>query len=204
MSNLLQQAVNNNIFFDYALADNWFGSKENINFIHHYLNKFFIFDIKSNRCIALTKHDADSGQYQQVNTLNWNYGEVNTVYLNDISFPVQLLKKVFINEDNSTGTLYLITNDLSIDADIIYKVYQKRWKIEEYHKSFKHNTSLSKSPTKTIRTQCNHLFCSIIAYCKLEMLKVKTSMNHFAIKQKPLLKANQIMFNELQLLKNSA
>ncbi len=201
---LVQQAVNNHVLFDYILSDNWFGSKANMTFIHQTLEKFFIIGIKSNRCVALTKDDADSGQYQQVNTLEWNDGDANTVYLKDMSFPVQLLKKVFTNEDGSTGTLYLVTNDLSIDADRIYEVYQKRWRIEEYHKSIKQNASLSKSPTKTIRTQCNHLFASIIAYCKLELLKIKTSMNHFAIKQKLLMKANQIMFNELQLLKAAA
>lgn len=201
---LLQQAVNNHVLFDYILSDNWFGSKANMTFIHQDLEKLFIIGIKSNRCVALTQHDADSGQYQQVNTLEWNDGATNTVYLKDISFPVQLLKKVFTNEDGSTGTLYLVTNDLSIDADRIYEVYQKRWRIEEYHKSIKQNASLSKSPTKTVRTQRNHLFASVIAYCKLELLKVKTSLNHFAIKQKLLLKANQIMFNELQLLKTTA
>jgi DDE superfamily endonuclease len=201
---LVRQAVNNHILFDYVLADNWFGSKANITFIHQDLKKLFIFGIKSNRCVALTKHDADSGHYQQVKTLEWNDGATNTVYLKDISFPVQLIKKVFTNEDGSNGTLYLVTNDLSIDADRIYQVYQKRWRIEEFHKSIKQNASLSKSPTKTIQTQCNHLFASMIAYCKLELLKVKTAMNHFAIKQKLLLKANQIMFNELQLLKTAA
>ena len=44
----------------------------------------------------------------------------------------------------------------------------------------------------------------MIAFCKLELLKVKTAMNHFAIKQKLLLKANQIMFKELQLMKATA
>jgi IS4 transposase len=44
------------------------------------------------------------------------------------------------------------TNDLSIDASRIYEVYQKRWRLEEFHKSVKQNASLSKSPTKTIRT----------------------------------------------------
>ena len=80
--------------------------------------------------MALTKRDADSGQYQQVNTLEWNNGDAITVYLKDIAFPAKLLKKVFTNEDGSTGTLYLITNDLSIDADRMYEVYQKRWRIE--------------------------------------------------------------------------
>jgi hypothetical protein len=63
---------------------------------------------------------------------------------------------------------------------------------------------LSKSPTKTIRTQANHLFAAMIAFCKLELLKVKTTLNHFAIKHKLLLKANQIMFKELQELKIAA
>ena len=75
---------------------------------------------------------------------------------------------------------------------------------EEFHKSVKQNTSLSKSPTKTIRAQCNHLFAAMIAFCKLELLKVKTAMNHFAIKHKLILKANQIMFKELRALKATA
>lgn len=201
---IIQQAVNNHVMFDYVLADNWFGSKANMVFIRETLQKSFIFGIKSNRCVAMTFNDAKSGQFQQVNSLDWKDGDCNTVYLKDMAFPVKLLKKVFTNEDRSTGTLYLVTNDLSIDADRMYEVYQKRWRIEEFHKSVKQNASLSKSPTKTIRTQCNHLFAVMIAFCKLELLKIKTAMNHFAIKHKLLLKANQIMLKELQLLKRSA
>lgn len=202
--NLIAQAVKNNVLFDYVLADNWFCSKENMTFIQEKLQKFFIVGIKSNRCVAMTQYNAKSGQFQQANSLDWKDGDCNTVYLKDIAFPVKLLKKVFTNENGSTGTLYLATNDLSIDADRIYEVYQKRWRIEEFHKSVKQNASLSKSPTKIIRTQCNHLFASMIAFCKLELLKVKTSMNHFAIKHKLILKANQVMFKELQELKAAA
>ena len=80
----------------------------------------------------------------------------------------------------------------------------KRLQIEIFHKSIKQNASLSKSPTRTIRTQSNPKFASLIAYCKLELLKVKTSLNHFGIKQKLLLKANILMFNEIQILKGAA
>jgi len=110
---LIQQAVSNHVLFDYVLADNWFGSKANIAFIQETLKKSFIFGIKSNRCVAMTLYDAKSGQFQQVNSLDWKEGDCNTVYLKDIAFPVKLLKKVFTNEDGSTGTLYLVTNDLS-------------------------------------------------------------------------------------------
>jgi len=200
---LIQQAVNNSVLFEYVLADNWFGSKANMAFVRE-IKKSFIFGIKSNRCVAMTYLDAKSGQFQQVKSLDWNDGDCHTVYLKDIAFPVKLLKKVFTNEDRSTGMLYLVTNDLSIDADRIYEVYQKRWRVEEFHKSVKQNASLSKSPTKTIRTQCNHLFAAIVAFCKLELLKIKTALNHFAIKQKLLLKANQIMLKELRKLKAAA
>lgn len=95
------------------------------------------------------------------------------------------------NEDGSTGILYLASNDLNRDADALYEIYQKRWDIEVYHKSIKQNTSLAKSPTKRMRSQANHIFASIVAFCKLEMLKLKTATNHFAIKYKLLLVAKQ-------------
>ena len=95
----------------------------------------------------------------------------------------------------------LVTNDLSLEADRLYEVYQKRWRIEEFHKSINQNAGLGKSPTKTMQTQCNHFFAAIVAFCKLELLKVKTTLNHFAIKHKLILNANQIMFEELQKLK---
>ena len=113
-------------------------------------------------------------------------------------FPVVLIKKVFTNDDGSKGILYLASNDDTSTADQLYSVYQKRWRIEEYHKSIKQNASLAKSPTKKVRSQCNHIFCSLISYCKLEFLKIKTTLNHFAIKYKLILKANQITLKELQ------
>jgi len=111
---------------------------------------------------------------------------------------VRLLKKVFKNENGSTGILYLISNDMPSSAERLYEVYQKRWRIEEYHKSIKQNASLTKSPTRTVKTQCNHIYASIIAYCKLELLKIKTQLNHFAIKYKLIVRANQIAWQELK------
>jgi len=183
---IANQAVLNNVKFEYVLADNWFGAKKNMEYIHENLKKKFIFGIKSNRLVALEK----KGQHHSLRSLNLENNETRTVWLKGISFPVKLLKRVFKNENGTTGTLYLVTNDLSIDADRIYEIYQKRWRIEEYHKSIKQNSSLEKSPTKVSRSQRNHIFASIISYCKLEFLKVKTSLNHFALKYKLILKAN--------------
>ena len=123
------------------------------------------------------------------------------VRLKDIPFQLTLLKKVFINEDGHKGILYLVSNDLSSNDVAIYKIYQKRWKIEEFHKSIKQNASLEKSPTKRKRSQSNHIFASIISVCKLECIKLKTCLNHFAIKYKLIIRSNQIAFQELQSMR---
>lgn len=196
--NLIAQAITNKVIFDYVLADNWFGSKANMAYIHKDLQKSFIIGIKSNRTLALSENDAKNGRYQQVRALELEEDVAHTVWLRGLDFPVRLLKKVFKNENGSTGILYLVSNDMLSSAERLYEVYQKRWRIEEYHKSIKQNASLTKSPTRTVKTQCNHIYAAIIAYCKLEMLKIKTHLNHFAIKYKLILKANQIAWLELK------
>jgi len=195
---LIQQACNNHVLFEWVLADNWFGSKANMEFIHDELQKSFIFGIKSNRTLALSENDAKNGRHQQVRSLELEEGVVHKVWLKGLTFPVQLLKKVFKNENGTTGTLYLVSNDMHCSAERLYEVYQKRWRIEEFHKSIKQNASLEKSPTKKVKTQCNHVYAAMIAYCKLEMLKFKTGLNHFAIKYKLIVRANQIAMQELK------
>ena len=194
---MVEQAIKNEILFDYVLADNWFGSNENMGFIQNAMNKKFIIGIKSNRLVACVE-EGKKGQYQNLSSLNLKDGEKRIVSLKGCSFSVALITKIFKNEDGSTGTLYLVTNDLENSADLIYEIYKKRWRIEEYHKSIKQNASLEKSPTKVVRSQRNHIFASIVAYCKLELLKIKTSLNHFALKSKLLLRANQMAFRELR------
>ena len=95
----------------------------------------------------------------------------------------------------------LISNDLNSSANYLYTIYQKRWKIEVYHKSIKQNASLATSPIKRVISQSNHIFSSLVAFCKLELLKIETATNHFALKFKLLLKANQAAFLELNNFK---
>jgi hypothetical protein len=198
--NLIKQSVANKVLFEYVLADNWFGAKDNLEYIHN-LKKYFIIGIKSNPTVALSLDDKTTGQFQQVTSLNLKDGQSVKVWLRGVEFPVPLIKKIFINEDGSTGILYLVSNDLNHDADHLYEIYQKRWQIEVYHKSIKQNASLAKSPTKRILSQSNHIFASIIAFCKLEILQLKTCMNHFALKYKLILRANQAALTELQNLR---
>ena len=112
-----------------------------------------------------------------------------------------MYRQVFRNEDGSTGTLYLASSELDADGQTVCAIYQRRWKVETFHKTLKSNAALAKSPTKTVRTQSNHCFVSIYSACRLEWLSVKHGMNHFALRTRIYLKAVQHAFGELQLLK---
>jgi hypothetical protein len=198
---LVNQALKNEVKFEYVLADSWFGSKENMTHIHYKVKKKFIFGLKTNRLVKLDNPEGGKGVYQDLDSINMQDNEKRIVWLKELSFAVAIVKKEFKNENGSKGTLYLVSNDLGKEGEIIYQVYQKRWRIEEYHKSIKENASLSKSPTKVECSQKNHIFAAIIAYCKLEFLSIKTCLNHFGLKYKLILRANQVAFQELQKLK---
>ena len=197
---LLRQAVHNQIPFRYVLNDVWYASAENMRFVKHDLKRDFIMPLKTNRKVALHLEDKQQGQYVRVDTLALEPDTVVTIYLEGVDFPLHLVKQVFTNADGSSGILYLVTSDLELTYDGITTGYGKRWPVEPYHKSLKQNASLSKSPTKTVTTQSNHIFAALCAYIKLEMLKVSTHTNHFALKSKLYLQAVRTAFDTLQEL----
>ena len=107
---------------------------------------------------------------------------IRKVFLEGISFHLHLLRQNFTNADGSTGVRYLVTSDLTLDTAQIIAIYQKRWKIKEYHRSLKQNASLAKSPTRTETTQTNHFVAALWPFSKIELLKVQTKKNHYHLK----------------------
>jgi len=86
--------------------------------------------------------------------------------------------------DYRAGTYYLTSSDLGLLFEQITAINQSRWKVEENHKSTKSNAAFQKSPARTLLTQQKHFIASILAYEKLESLKVKKASNHFALKSR--------------------
>jgi hypothetical protein len=199
---MLQMVHQNKVPFQYVLTDIWFASAENMCFVKLDLQKDFIMALKSNRNVALSEEDKAQGQYQRIDQLEVPEGSTQTIYLEGVPFPLLMVRQVFKNDDGSTGVRYLVTSDLTLDADPIIMIYQKRWKVEEYHRSLKQNASLAKSPTRTETTQTNHLVAALWAFVKIELLKVQTNKNHYQLKAQLYLSALQVAFQELQKLKS--
>lgn len=192
--------VDNQIKCTWILFDIWFSGNDNMEFIKFELKKEFVTPIKTNRLVCRTKEEKRKGKFQQVETLEIAENTAEIIYIKELPFPIKLVKQVFNNEDGSVGVLYLVSSDTTVEAKTIMDVYKRRWNIEEYHKSLKSNIGLAKSPTKTIRTQQNHFFASIYGYYKLELLKLKTNLNHFAIKAKLYMQALRASMEQLQKL----
>jgi hypothetical protein len=198
---MLKTCRQNQLKYRYVLADSWFSAQENLAFVRHDLDKHFVVALKSNRTVALTLEDKKQGRFIRIDQLSWAEQKPAQAWLKGLDFPVQLSRQVFTNKDGSTGVLYLACSDLDCDPAAIETIYQKRWKVEVFHKTLKSNAALAKSPTQRVRTQGNHVFLSIYAAFRLECLSIKHKLNHFALRAKLYLKAVRLAFDELQTLK---
>lgn len=197
---MLKNCQQNQLLYNYVLTDIWYASTKNMQEIKITFNKDFIMAMKSNRLVAPSLEDKYQGRFVNISSLNLEPNTTQQVYLKGLNFPVLLTKQVFINKDGSEGILYLVCSDIELTFDKITTIYKKRWNVEVFHKSIKSNTAIAKSPTRTVNTQSNHVFASILSAFKLELLKLKHHTNHFALKNKLYLKAMQASFLELQKL----
>lgn len=192
-------ACHNRVNFRYVLMDSWFTSKENLVHIRKQ-KKHVIAALKSNRTIALSLEDKLKGNFTRIDTANLPENQAVIGYMKGYPDEVCFIRQVFTNKDDSTGTLYLVSTDVHASSEDIITTYQKRWEVEVFHKSLKQNANLAKSPTRTTRTQHNHVFLAIYAVFKLECLKIKAKLNHFALRTKLLINANQAAYRQLKLL----
>jgi len=203
LRDMLKTCQQNQVKWRYVLTDSWFSSAENMKYIHDDLEKYFILALKSNRLVALSEEDKKDGCFTRINELDWSEKKPIKGWIRGLKFPVLLHRQIFTNKDGSTGILYLISNDLDLTATKMETIYQKRWKVEVFHKNIKSNTALAKSPTSTIRTQSNHVFMSIYASAKLEILAIKHKVNTFALRAKLYISALKNAFLGLQELKSA-
>jgi len=200
MRDMLKTCQRNQLVYKYVLTDNWFASKENMNFIKLNMKKDFIMALKTNRRVALSLEDKYRGRFVRIDSLEPEPNTVQSVYIKGVDFPLVLTRQVFKNKDGSSGILYLVSSDTNLTYDQVITIYKKRWEVELFHKSVKSNAALAKSPTRTVRTQSNHFFASIYAFFKLEQLKLKHKLNHFALRTKLYMEALKSSFTELQKL----
>jgi hypothetical protein len=197
MRAMIQTCLNNTIRFRYMLMDSWFCAKENLGFIMG-KRKHFIAAMKGNRLVALSRKDRKQGRFQAISALELPGQQAVRGWLKGFEPEVLFVRRVFINKDGTRGELNLVCSDLELEGGQVAALDQKRWKAEEFHKSLKSNAALGASPTRRARTQSNHVFMSIYTVFKLECMRIKYHINHFALKNWLRIRASTHAFNLLR------
>ena len=196
---LLCQAHQNAVPFGYVLADSWYTNADNINAVlaikKHWLGAF-----KTNLEVALSRQDRANGRFVSISAVTLAVGVPREVYIRSVAVPVLVCKDILPNKDGSVGELLLLTTDTTMSYQQILTTYQKRWGIEDYHKSLKNNTSLQNSPARNVTSQGTHLLASVCAFVKLERLKIAECTNQFALKGQLYFRAIQAALAELRFL----
>jgi hypothetical protein len=203
MREMIQTCIQNELKFRFILMDSWFSSEENFEFITG-KGRHFISALKDNRLIALSEDDRKKKRFVRVDELEFPEQVPVLGWLKGYTKEVLVVRQVFKNKDDSTGILHLVCSDLTCDYDAITTTYKKRWQVEVFHKSLKSNASLAKSPTRTVRTQSNHVFMAIYATFKLECLSITNKLNPFALCRKLLINATRCAYEQLQLFRAAA
>jgi hypothetical protein len=203
MREMIGACIRNELKFRFVLMDSWFSATGNFEFIAG-KGRHFIAALKDNRLFAATEEDRKNKRFQRVEDLNLPERTVVRGWLKGYANEVLVVRQVFTNKDGSTGRLHLVCSDLTCGYDAIVTTYQKRWRVEVFHKSLKSNANLAKSPTRTLRTQNNHVFLSICAAFKLECLSLKNKLSPFALCRKLLINASRSAYNELLHIRAAA
>ena len=188
----------NRVKYRYILMDKWFTTVDNIVFINNILQKKFIAPVKKNRKVALSFEDKTKGRYVNISDIDIGACSNRLIYLKGCDIPLNIGKQIVKNgNDGEPLYLYLVTNDTSLSFNQTLKIYQRRWKIEEYHKSLKQNLKIEHSPTRVELSQRNHINLTICAFIKLEKLRLNYKMNHFAIKEKIYIEALRVAYQKV-------
>jgi hypothetical protein len=189
----ITNAIQNGVPFKIVLNDVWFASAENMIFLKRDLGKDFIMPVKTNRQMKLI----GEAKYQAVSELALEAGQAVDARIEGVPFTVRLVKAVFKNEDGSVGVLYLVSSLHGWTGEALIAAYQRRWRVEEQHKSVKQNASIGRSPVQLVVGRVNHVFCAFVGVVKLELLRVECGLNHFALRNKLYLEALKASQEEL-------
>ena len=191
---LLQQARANALPFCAVLADVWFASEANLELIAQGLGATFVFALKANRQAApwvAAQSRREVRSWQAVGAMALEEERPRRAWLRGVNFPVALLRHRYTNADGSGALIHLCTNAPELSGEQILALQKRRWSVEVYHKSLKQNAAAGRAPLWSVRATLNHLWASLCAYVRWERLRLRHHSNHFALKARIRLAAQQ-------------
>lgn len=184
---LILQAVSQNVAFKHILFDAWYTAASLIEFIHSRGLKL-IAELKSNRCIRFTHPETKTWRYLKASEwipvlkkfyahkfksfrIESKHYSKNVFYycfeskLKDCPVPVQIL---FIfdkwSDQDDKPFHILITNQLNLSPEDIFRIYSLRWGIEESFHELKDSFCFDQFQVRHQKQISRHWILSFLAW----------------------------------------
>lgn len=173
---LLNAKQAKNIETNTVLFDSWYGSWENLKYVHR-LGMTFYTTLKSNRLVSLSKETG----YIHLDEVDWTSERLEQgvmVKLKKVPFRVRLFKLVTPNGDID----WVITNsELPLSAHDVQDENAKRWQVEQLHRELKQLTGIEKCQCRKQRAQRNHIACCYQAWLAIKVKADATGKTLYAL-----------------------
>jgi len=153
-----------------VLMDTWYSSIDNLKLISRTLEWHFICNLKSNRKVSISQ-----GSYVSIADLSLADKQVREVWLKEYGFA--LVCKIV---DRDGDIKYLATDNLKLtDYDEFTNHFEKRWKIEEFHRGIKQTTGIQNCYSIKASSQKTHIYAAFTAFIKLEINRIKEHISWY-------------------------
>lgn len=154
-------------------GDSWYSGLMNLKHIRkHGLG--FMFGIEKDRLIS-----SEKGSYINPSQLDHYPEDGRIVYLKEFG-NVKLFRQIY----KEVYRYYIVgvanLGDLPLISYHDFKQFHdKHWLIETYHRALKQVCNIEKFQVRKTRAIKNHVFCSLLAFSKLEIMKLKQQINNW-------------------------
>jgi hypothetical protein len=154
-------------------GDSWYSGVENLKFLREQ-KLGFLFGVEKNRVVSNEPH-----KYRQVSTLEVSEEGLVT-HLKEFGF-IKLFRKDFKKEDSRHYILYLPEEEKleRIPRSEFIRIHDIHWGIETFHRAIKQVCGICRFMVRNTQAIKTHIFCSLQAFVKLELMRSKNIINNW-------------------------
>lgn len=163
-------------------GDSWYSGVENLKFLKHQ-KLGFLFGVEKNRTVSNQPHE-----YRQVQSLEIPESGLVT-HLKEFG-NIKLFRKAFRKEDYRHYILYLPDSETlkQTDSAEFQKLHDIHWEIENFHRAIKQVCGIGRFMVRDSDAIRNHIFCSLHAFVKLELMRTEKLISNWYEVQRNLFK----------------
>lgn len=154
-------------------TDSWYSSKQNLKFFRDKELNFGV-GLAKNRLVR-----SDKGKYVRINSLDIPEDGL-IVELKGFG-QVKVFERGFKNGTTHYYALFLTDKKelKETNRQDFRELFAKHWGIEVYHRALKQICNLNKFFVRKISAICTHIFCSLRAFCQLELMRVSETVENW-------------------------